>query len=153
MHFYHTINSNHTKNTQLVSSSTSVPASHYETHYEKKIQDALMWIDLDDEISKPMIHDFNDEEGNPTGRYGIVILGFDFYTKEVGSGSGQNRITTFAYEIRTSPENSTMLKNLLCILLEENINDIKFIPYGLDNITLNNTMREIIILQNSFSTR
>ena len=35
-------------------------------------------------------------------------------------------------------------------LLEENINDIKFIPYGLDNMTQNNTMREIIIQQNTF---
>ena len=101
-----------------------------------------MWIDLDDEISKPMIHNIEDKEGNPTGQQRIVIPGFDFYSKEVGTGSGQNRITTFAYEIRTSPKNSTMLKHLLCKLSEENINDIKFIPYGLDNMTQNNTMRK-----------
>ena len=64
-----------------------------------------MWIDLDDEISKPMIHKIEDKEGHPTGQQRIIIPGFHFYSKEVGAGSGQNRITTFAYEIRTSPEN------------------------------------------------
>ena len=68
----------------------------------------------------------------------------------MGANSGSNRITTFAYEIKTSPEKSTTLKNLLCKLSEENVNDIKFILYGLDNMTQNNTMREIIIQQNSF---
>ena len=34
----------------------------------EKIQDALMWIDLGDEISKPMIHEIKDKEGNPTGK-------------------------------------------------------------------------------------
>ena len=38
----------------------------------------------------------------------------------------------------------------MCKLSEENINDIKFIPYGLDNMIQNNTMREIIIQQNTF---
>ena len=64
-----------------------------------------MWIDLDDEISKPMIHKIEDKEGHPTGQQRIIIPGFHFYSKEVGAGGGQNRITTFAYEIRTSPEN------------------------------------------------
>ena len=63
----------------------------------EKNQDALMWIDLDDEISKPMIHNIEDKEGNPTGQQRIVIPSFDFYSNEVGAGSGQNRITTFAY--------------------------------------------------------
>ena len=48
-----------------------------------------MWIDLDDEISKPMIHKIEDKEGNPTGQQRIIIPGFDFYSKEVGSGSGK----------------------------------------------------------------
>ena len=33
----------------------------------EKIQHTLMWIDLDDEISKPMIHNIEDKEGNPPG--------------------------------------------------------------------------------------
>ena len=82
MHFYLTTNPNLTKFTQLIPSSTSAPASHYEIHYEKKIQDALMWIDLDDEISKPMIHNIEDKEGNPTGQQRIVIPGVNFYSKE-----------------------------------------------------------------------
>ena len=94
-----------------------------------------MWIDLDDETSKPMLHDIEDNEGNPTGRQRIVIPALDLYSKEVGACSGHNRVTLFAYEIRTSPDNSTMLKNLLCKLSEEKVNDIKFIPYGLDNMT------------------
>ena len=116
----------------------------------EEIQDALMWIDLDDEINKPMIHDIEDKEDSPTGKQRIVIPAFDLYSKEVGACSGHNRVTIFAYEIRTSPDNSTMLKNVLCKLSEANFNDIKCIHYGLDNMTQNNTMREITIQQNTF---
>ena len=39
------------------------------------IQDLLMWIDLDDEESKPMLLDIKDSEGQPTGKYRILIPG------------------------------------------------------------------------------
>ena len=43
-----------------------------------------------------------------------------------------------------------MLKNLLYIISEESVNDIKFTPYRLNSMTQNNTMIEIFIQQNSF---
>ena len=74
------------------------------------IQDLLMFIDLNDEESAPMIHQVKDSSGKETGQQKIVIPTFDLYSKEIGDGNGQERITTFAYEIRTSPSNANMLK-------------------------------------------
>ena len=67
-----------------------------------------MWIDLDDEESAPLIHQIKYNKGNPTGKQKIVIPTFDLYSKEVGDGNGNERVTIFAYEIRTSPTNSNM---------------------------------------------
>ena len=97
-----------------------------------------------------MIHQVKDSSGKETGQQKIVIPTFDLYSKEIGDGNEQERITTFAYEIRTFPENSTMLKNLLCQISSENILDLKFIPYGLDKQTNQRTLREIILQQNIF---
>ena len=72
-----------------------------------------MWIDLNDAESAPMIHQIKDTSGKETGQQKIVIPAFDLYSKEIGDGNGNERITTFAYEIRTSPSNANMLKNLL----------------------------------------
>ena len=71
-----------------------------------------MWIDVDDEESAPLIHQIKGIEGKPTGQQKIVIPTFDLYSKEVGDGNGNERVTQFAYEIRTSPTNANMLKNL-----------------------------------------
>ena len=68
-----------------------------------------MWIDLNDEESAPMIHQIKDSS-EKTGQQKIVIPAFDLYSKEIGDGNGNERITTFAYEIRTSPSNANMLK-------------------------------------------
>ena len=116
----------------------------------ERIQDVLMWIDIEDEQTKDMLVEIKDNEGNPTGKQRILIPAFDIYSKEIGEGQGRDRVTTFAYEIRTSPENSTMLKNLLCKISSENILDLKFIPYGLDKQTNQRTLREIILQQNIF---
>ena len=69
-----------------------------------------MWIDIEDEQSKGMLVDIKDAEGNPNGKQSIVILVLDIYSKEVGEGQGRDQVTTIAYEIKTSPINSTMLK-------------------------------------------
>ena len=58
-----------------------------------------------------MLVDIKDTEGNPICKQRIVIPAFDIHSKEVGEGQGQDRVTTFSYEIRTLPANSTMLKN------------------------------------------
>ena len=55
--------------------------------------------------------------------------------------------------MKTSPKTSTMLKNLLCKISNDHTNDIKFIPYSLNTITKQKTMREIVIQQNLFSNK
>ena len=88
-------------------------------NFRNKIQNELMWINLDDEESTPLIHQIKDNKGKPTGQQKIVIPAFDLYSKEVGDGNGNEKVTTFAYEIRTSPTNANMLKNLLCKISNE----------------------------------
>jgi len=70
-------------------------------NFRNEIQNELMWIDLDDEESAPLIHQVKDNKGNPTGQQKIILPAFDLYSKEVGDGNGNERVTTFAYEIRT----------------------------------------------------
>ena len=64
----------------------------------ERIQDILMWIDIEDEQSKDMLVDIKDAKGNPTGKQRIVIHAFDIYSKEVGKGQGRDRVTMFAYQ-------------------------------------------------------
>ena len=78
-----------------------------------------MQIDLDDEESAQLINQIKDNKGKPTGQQKIVIPAFDLCSKEVGDGNGNERVTTFAYEIRTSPTNNNMFKNLLCKISNE----------------------------------
>ena len=78
-----------------------------------------MWIDLDDEENAPLIYQIKDNKGKPTGKQKNLIPVFDLYSKELGDGNGNERVTTFAYESRTSPTNANMLKNLLCKIYNE----------------------------------
>ena len=89
-----------------------------------------MWIDLDDEESAPMVHQIKYSSGKLTGTQKIIIPAFDLYSKEVGDGNGNGKVTTFAYEIRTSLDNANMLKNLLCKISNEGNSKLRFIPYG-----------------------
>ena len=57
-----------------------------------------------------MIHQIKDSTGKLTGKQKIIIPAFDLYNKEVGDGNGNERVTTFAYEICTSLDNANMLK-------------------------------------------
>ena len=115
-----------------------------------RLQEGLMWIDIEDKEYQQMIHEVKDKEGNPTGKQKIVIPAFDLYSKEVGEGQGYDRITTLAYEIRTSQENAVMLKSLLCQVSSAKVLDLKFVPYRLDRQTNERTIREIIIQQNIY---
>ena len=85
---------------------------------------------------KPTLYDIKSKNGNPTGKEHIVIPAFDLYSKEIGECSGPNRIATFAYERRISPENVTMLKKLFYYIL---YGKIKFILYDFDTIIQNKT--------------
>ena len=80
----------------------------------ERIQDVLMWKDIQDEQSKDMLVDIKDNEENLTDKQRIVIPAFDIYSKEVGERQGRDKVTTFAYEIRKSPAYSPILK-IYCV--------------------------------------
>ena len=100
--------------------------------------------------SAPLIHQVKDIKGNPTGQQKIILPAFDLYSKEVGDGNGNERVTIFAYEIRTSPKNANMLKNLLCKISNEGNSKLRFIPYGIQSLSKQGTMRNIILQHNLF---
>ena len=104
-----------------------------------------MWIDLDDEESAPMIYQIKDGVGKLTGKKRMVISVFDQYSKNVGDGNGNDRVTTIAYEIRTSLDNANMLKNLLCKIPHEGNSKLRFIPYDIQSLSKQGTMRNIIL--------
>ena len=99
-----------------------------------RIQDQLMWIDLEDNETKKIMYPILDTKGKPTGSERIVLPAFDLYSKNIGHGNGDQRISTFAYEIRTSPENAITLKNILCKISMASSNELTFIPYGMDSL-------------------
>ena len=74
------------------------------------IQDDLIWIDLNDDESAPIIHQIKVSTRKPTGKHKIVISVFDLYIKEIGDSNGNERVTTFAYKNRALPNNANMLK-------------------------------------------
>ena len=77
----------------------------------------------------------NTDETDTTSQE-IVTLAYDIYHKVFGSGTGNDRITTNAYGIRTSPEHAPMLKIISCKASQHvNHPTVKFIPYGIQVIT------------------
>ena len=72
------------------------------------------------------------------------------YSKEVGDENGNERVTTFAYEILTSPNNANMLKNLLRMISNEVNSKFRFILYGIQSLSKQGTMRNIILRYNIF---
>ena len=116
----------------------------------ERLQDVLIWIDIENDESKLMLIDIKDIDGIPTGEQHIVIPAFDLYSKEVGEGSGRDRVSNFVYEIRTPPANLSTLKSLLCHIYQKNIFYLKNIPYGLDKQTYQKILRDIILQQNNF---
>ena len=53
-------------------------------NFRNEIKKELMWIDLDDEKSAPMVHQIKDSTGKLIGTQIIVIPTFDLHSKEVG---------------------------------------------------------------------
>ena len=72
------------------------------------------------------------------------------YSNEVGDGNGDESVTTFAYEIRISPTNANMLKNLLCKISNEGNSKLRFIPYGIQLLSKQGTIHNIILQHNIF---
>ena len=119
-------------------------------NFRNVIQDELMWVDLDDEECAPLIHQIKDSSGKTTGQQKIVIPAYDLYGKEIGDGNGNDRVTTYAYEIRTSPTNANMLKNILCKISNDGKSNLRFIPYGIHSLSKEGTMKNIILQHNMF---
>ena len=72
------------------------------------------------------------------------------YSKEVSEINENERVTTFAYEIRTSPTNANMLKDLLFKISNEGNLKLRCIPYGIQSLSRQGTMRNIILQHNIF---
>ena len=62
----------------------------------------------------------------------------------------ETRVTIFAYEIRTSPDNANILKNLLCKISHEGNSKLRFIPYGIQSLSKQGTVKNIILQHNMF---
>ena len=75
-----------------------------------RIQDQFMWIDLEDNETEKIMHPILVTKGKPTGSERIVLPAFDLDSKNIDHGNGDQRIITFAYDIRTSPGNTITLK-------------------------------------------
>lgn len=72
-----------------------------------RIQDKLMWIDLEDNETKKIMHPILDTTGKPTGSERIVLLAIDLYSKNIGHGNCDQCISTFAYEINNISRKSS----------------------------------------------
>ena len=81
-----------------------------------------------------MIHQIIDSAGKPTGKQKNVIPVLDLYCKEIVDSNGNERISTFSYEIRTSLNNAHMLKNLLYKISNEDNSNLIFISYVIQSI-------------------
>ena len=97
-----------------------------------------------------MIHKERDTSRNKTGKERIIIPVFELYEKEIGDCNRRERITTHIYEIRTSPKNAEMLKNLLIKISNEGNTNLKFIPHGIHAVSKVGTIRNIILQHNVF---
>ena len=71
----------------------------------------FLWLDLDDVDIKKLMRDTATWKNTSQE---VVIPVFDIHNKEFGSGTGNKRITSSVYKIRTSPDNTVTLKITLC---------------------------------------
>ena len=78
---------------------------------KKNIDDAITWLDLDDDDTKLLMKE-NTTRDNTTQK--IVIPAFDVYHKIFNSSNGIYRITTTVYEIKTSPIHAATLQSIIC---------------------------------------
>ena len=115
---------------------------------KQRIDDICLWLDLDDEDTKTFIIETTI---NKKTTQELVIPAFDIHNKEFGSETGNERITSNMYELRTSPGNAAILKIILCKASHPDNNPtIQFIPYRIQRITNNDIYKTIIKKQNAF---
>ena len=118
---------------------------------KRRVYSALMNVDPINEdiillqhITEDDVLDNNNNKRRPnvqlkkaeTNQHRIVFPAVDLSTKRIGFGSGSNRVTTVAYEVKYHPTNSTLLTSLLIkssilSLLPPTDTNIHFIPYVL----------------------
>lgn len=81
----------------------------------------------------------------------MVITDSDIHTTEFETRTGNERITSNVYELRTSPDNVVILKCILCKASHPNNNPtIQFILYGIQGITNKDIYKTIIKKQIEF---
>ena len=115
---------------------------------KEKIDDIITWIDLDDDDTKLLMKGSKTREKTTQE---IVIPAFDIHHKIFGSGSGDDRITTTVYEIRTSPTHAETLKSILCKTSHPDNHPLyhSFL-YGIQGITHKDIYKNMIKKQNAF---
>ena len=75
------------------------------------IDEICLWFNLDDEDTKKLTR--ATKTGNNTTQE-LVIPVFDIHHNVFGSETGNDRITSNVYEIRTSLDNAAIFKSILC---------------------------------------
>ena len=78
-----------------------------------RIQELLMFIDMHDDDTKNIMEKVHERDGTWKGKERLVLPAFYLYRKMIGNGNGDNRITSFAYEIKTDPKYTMTLKSIL----------------------------------------
>ena len=118
------------------------------TVLKQRIDEICLWLDLDDEDTKQLIKETSSDNKITQE---LVIPAFDIHNKEFGSGTGNERISSNVYELRTSPDNAAILKSILCKASHPDNNPtIQFILYGIQGITNKDIYKTIITKQNAF---
>ena len=88
---------------------------------------------MDDEDTKQLI---KEKTSGDTVIQEIVIPAFDIHHTKIGSGNGEERITTTVYEIYTSPTHAAKIKSTLYkVSYPKSHPFIQFTPYGIQGIT------------------
>ena len=112
-----------------------------------RIDEIYLWLNLDDEDTTKILKETSSD--NKTIQE-LVILAFDIYNKEFGPGTGNERITSNVYKLRTSLDNTSILKRILCkVSHPDNNPTIQFVPYGIQGITNKDIYKTIIKKQNA----
>ena len=100
---------------------------------KETIDGVITWLDLDDNDTKLLM---KEKITGDTITQEIVIPTFDIHHKVFGSGNGEEWITTTVYENRISLTHAAPLESILYKASHpDNHPIVKFIPYGIQNIT------------------
>lgn len=109
---------------------------------KQRIAEICIWLDLDDEDTKHLLKEMT--LNNKTSQE-LITTTFGIHNKEVGTGTGTERMTSIVYKLCTSPDNTSLLKIILCKYSHlDNNPSIQFIQYEIQGITNKNIYKTII---------